>query len=118
LKTYTFYKELNDPLTSGKFDKWAVSIAGSCNLDYAVCWVGDNEIYYKQANTGGSSSYKMQPNFENLAQVDIYNIHGQLIKSCKAEEFDDVYLSLPHSVYIINKIDNLGQLLSAEKVVK
>jgi len=112
------YKELNDPLTSGKFDKWAVSIAGSCNLDYAVCWVGDNEIYYKQANTGGSSSYKMQPNFENLAQVDIYNIHGQLIKSCKAEEFDDVYLSLPHSVYIINKIDNLGQLLSAEKVVK
>ena len=51
-------------------------------------------------------------------QVDIYNIHGQLIKSCKAEEFDDVYLSLPHSVYIINKIDNLGQLLSAEKVVK
>ena len=32
--------------------------------------------------TEGSSSYKMQPNFENLAQVDIYNIHGQLIKSC------------------------------------
>ena len=82
----TFYKELNEVSTSGVMDKWAVSIAGLVNFDYAACWATTEDIYYKEA-TVATTAYKKENQVSEVFEIAVYSTSGQLIKKTKKTEW-------------------------------
>jgi hypothetical protein len=110
-----FFKEVNDASTTGLFDK-AFSIAGSCENAYAMCWAGDDQIYYKQANAFGNPSYKTEPT--NWSSFELFNLAGQCLVTGSANDYSSKYGLLPHGLYIEVYYDSNNNEVNRAKVYR
>jgi hypothetical protein len=111
-----FFKEVNDGSTTGLFDKDAFSIAGSCENAYAMCWAGDDQIYYKQANAFGNPNYKTEQVKWN--RFELFNLAGQCLAAGTGEELAKLYGILPHGLYIEVYYDSNDNVVNRAKVFR
>ena len=112
----TFFKEVNDGSTTGLFDKDAFSIAGSCENAYAMCWAGDDQIYYKQANAFGNPNYKTEPTKWN--RFELFNFTGQCVATGSAYDYATKVGLLPQGPYIEVYYDSNGDEVNRAKVYR
>jgi hypothetical protein len=113
----TFYKELNEVSTSGVMDKWAVSIAGLVNFDYAACWATTEDFYYKEA-TVASANYKKQNQVTEIFEIAVYSTSGQMIKKGNSQEIKILLSELPSGLYVIIKKNNFNEIIEVQKIIK
>ena len=111
-----FFKEVNDGSTTGLFDKDAFSIAGSCENAYAMCWAGDDQIYYKQANAFGNPNYKTEPTKWN--RFELFNFAGQCVATGSANDYSTKVGLLPQGLYIEVYYDSNGDEVNRAKVYR
>jgi hypothetical protein len=111
-----FFKEVNDGSTTGLFDKDAFSIAGSCENAYAMCWAGDDQIYYKQANAFGNPSYKTEP--INWSRFELFNLAGQCLATGSANDYSTKVGLLPQGLYIEVYHDSNYNVVNRAKVYR
>jgi hypothetical protein len=112
----TFFKEVNDGSSTGLFDKDAFSIAGSCENAYAMCWAGDDQIFYKQANAFGNPNYKTEPT--NWSRFELFNFAGQCLATGSANDYSSKYGLLPHGLYIEVYYDSNNNEVNRAKVYR
>jgi hypothetical protein len=112
----TFFKEVNDGSSTGLFDKDAFSIAGSCENAYAMCWAGDDQIYYKQANAFGNPNYKTEPTKWN--RFELFNFTGQCVATGSAYDYATKVGLLPQGLYIEVYYDSNGDEVNRAKVYR
>jgi hypothetical protein len=112
----TFFKEVNDGSSTGLFDKDAFSIAGSCENAYAMCWAGDDQIYYKQANAFGNPNYKTEPTKWN--RFELFNFTGQCVATGSAYDYATKVGLLPQGLYIEVYYDSNGNEVNRAKVYR
>ena len=113
----TFYKELNEVSTSGVMDKWAVSIAGLVNFNYAACWATTEDIYYKEA-TVATTAYKKENQVSEVFEIAVYSTSGQLIKKSNTQEGEKLLSGLPNGLYVIIKKNNFNEIIEVQKIIK
>jgi hypothetical protein len=111
-----FFKEVNDVSTTGLFDKDAFSIAGSCENAYAMCWAGDDQIFYKQANAFGNPNYKTEPT--KWKRFELFNLAGQCLATGSANDYSSKYGLLPHGLYIEVYYDSNNNEVNRAKVYR
>lgn len=111
-----YFKEVNDGSTTGLFDKDAFSIAGSCENAYAMCWAGDDQIYYKQANAFGNPSYKTEPT--KWSSFELFNLAGQCLVTGSANDYSTKVGLLPQGLYIEVYYDSKGDEVNRAKVYR
>ncbi len=112
----TFFKEVNDGSSTGLFDKDAFSIAGSCENAYAMCWAGDDQIYYKQANAFGNPNYKAEPT--KWKRFELFNLAGQCLATGSVNDYSTKYALLPHGLYIVVYYDSNNNEVNRSKVYR
>ncbi len=113
----TFYKELNEVSTSGVMAKWAVSIAGLVNFNYAACWATTEDIYYKEA-TVATTAYKKENQVSKVFEIAVYSTSGQLIKKSNTQEGEKLLSELPSGLYVIIKKNNFNEIIEVQKIIK
>ncbi len=113
----TFYKELNEVSTSGIMDKWAVSIAGLVNFDYAACWATTEDIYFKEA-FDASTTYKKENQVSEVFEIAVYSTSGQMIKKGNSQEIKILLSELPSGLYVIIKKNNFNEIIEVQKIIK
>ena len=111
-----FLKEVNDGSTTGLFDKDAFSIAGSCENAYAMCWAGDDQIYYKQANAFGNPNYKTEQIQWN--RFELFNLAGQCLATGSDNDYSTKVGLIPQGLYIEVYYDSNDNVVNRAKVYR
>jgi len=113
----TFYKELNEVSTSGLIDKWAVSIAGLREYNYASCWATTEDIYYKEA-TVATTAYKKENQVTEVFEIVVYSTSGQMIKKSNIQDIEKLLAELPHGQFIIIRTNKFNEIIDFQKIIK
>jgi hypothetical protein len=81
-----------------------------------MCWAGDDQIYYKQANAFGNPNYKTEPTKWN--RFELFNFTGQCVATGSAYDYATKVGLLPQGLYIEVYYDSNGNEVNRAKVYR